>query len=137
MEREGVLRLVKTSEWSAPIVPVLKQNGLSRICGEIKVTVNPMTVPEKYPIPRVEDLFAKPSGGEKLSKLDSKDAYLQVELDEKSSKLVAINTQRGLYQCTRLPFGVTSAPSIFQREMEDLLQGSRCIFPQHSRDRAK
>lgn len=43
-----------------------------------------MTVPEKYPIPRVEDLFSRLSGGEKFSKLDLKDAYLQVQLDEAS-----------------------------------------------------
>ncbi|XP_037560807.1 uncharacterized protein K02A2.6-like [Dermacentor silvarum] len=127
MERVGVLRPVKTSEWAAPIVPILKRSGQIRICGDFKVTVNPVTVPEKYPIPRVEDLFSRLSGGEKFSKLDLKDAYLQVQLDEASRKLVTINTPKGLYQYTRLPFGVTSAPSIFQREMENLLQGLRHV----------
>ncbi|XP_049276119.1 uncharacterized protein K02A2.6-like [Rhipicephalus sanguineus] len=88
MERVGVLRPVKTSEWAAPIVPILKRSGQIRICGDFKVTVNPVTVPEKYPLPRVEDLFSRLSGGEKFSKLDLKDAYLQVELDEASHKLV-------------------------------------------------
>nr|XP_037273014.1 uncharacterized protein K02A2.6-like [Rhipicephalus microplus] len=124
MER---VRPVKTSEWAAPIVPILKRSGQIRICGDFKVTVNPMTVPEKYPIPRVENLFCRLSGGEKFSKLDLKDAYLQVELDEASRKLVTINTPKGLYQYTRLPFGVTSAPSIFQREMENLLQRLRHV----------
>ncbi|XP_037560890.1 uncharacterized protein K02A2.6-like [Dermacentor silvarum] len=127
MERVGVLRPVKTSEWAAPIVPILKRSGQIRICGDFKVTVNPVTVPENYPIPRVEDLFSRLSVGEKFSKLDLKDAYLQVQLDEASRKLVTINTPKGLYQYTRLPFGVTSAPSIFQREMENLLQGLRHV----------
>lgn len=94
MERVGVLRPVKTSEWAAPIVPILKRSGQIRICGDFKVTVNPLTVPEKYPIPRIEDLFCRLSGGEKFSKLDLKDAYLQVELDKASRRLVTINTPK-------------------------------------------
>ncbi|XP_049267997.1 uncharacterized protein K02A2.6-like [Rhipicephalus sanguineus] len=97
MERVGVLRPVKTSEWAAPIVPILKRSGQIRICGDFKVTVNPVTVPEKYPIPRVEDLFSRLSGGEKFNKLDLKDAHLQVELGEASRKLVTINTPKGLF----------------------------------------
>lgn len=94
MERVGVLRKVKTSEWAAPIVPILKRSGQIRICGDFKVTVNPLTVPEKYPIPRIQDLFCRLSGGEKFSKLDLKDAYLQVELDKASRRLVTINTPK-------------------------------------------
>ena len=51
----------------------------------------------------------------KFSKLDLADAYLQVELDEVSSKMVVINTHRGLYQYRRLPFGLSCAPAIFQK----------------------
>lgn len=94
MERVGVLRPVRTSEWAAPIVPILKRSGQIRICGDFKVTVNPLTVPVKYPIPRIEDLFCRLSGGEKFSKLDLKDAYLQVELDKASRRLVTINTPK-------------------------------------------
>ena len=50
-------------------------------------------------------------------------AYLQLPLDHKSKQLVIINTQKGLFQYTRLPFGVSSAPSIFQRVMDNVLQG--------------
>lgn len=96
MKRQRGVSQVKTSEWVAPIGLVLKRNGQIRICGDFNVTVNPVTVPEKYPIPRVEDLFAKLSGGEKFSKLDLKDACLHVEMDEESSKLVTINTPRGV-----------------------------------------
>ena len=57
-------------------------------------------------------------------------AYLQLPLDEASRKYVTINTQKGLYQYTRLPFGVASAPSIFQRTMENLLRGipKVCVY---------
>ena len=49
--------------------------------------------------------------------------YLQLELDDESKKLVTINTQKGLFQYNRLPFGVSAAPSIFQRTIEEVLQG--------------
>ena len=63
------------------------------------------------------------SGGKNFSKLDFQDAYLQLPLDTDSKQYVAINTHHGLFQYNRLPFGVASAPAIFQRHMETLLQG--------------
>ena len=85
---------------------------------------------DTYPLPRIEDLFSSLSGGKYFSKLDLAQAYLQLPLDEASRKYVTINTQKGLYQYTRLPFGVASAPSIFQRTMDSLLQGipKVCIY---------
>ena len=67
--------------------------------------------------------FASLEGGKILSKLDLAHAYQQVPLDEASKKYTTINTSKGLYQYTHLPFGVSSAPAIFQRMMEVLLQG--------------
>lgn len=121
MQREGIIRPVKTSQWAAPVVPVVKQDGRVRLCGDFKITINPATVSENYPIPRIEELFAKLSEGAKFTKLDLKDAYQQVQLDAQSQELVTINTLKGLFQFTRLPFGVVSAPALFQREMDNLL----------------
>ena len=75
-------------------------------------------------IPRIEDiLFAKMAGGTLYTKLDLSHAYLQLQLDNSAKKYLIINTHRGLYEYTRLPFGVSSAPAIFQRTMESILQG--------------
>ena len=63
------------------------------------------------------------SGGKYFSKLDLRDAYLQLPLDTASKQYVTINTHRGLFQYNRLPFGVASAPAIFQHHMEVILQG--------------
>jgi hypothetical protein len=71
----------------------------------------------------MEDLFSRLSGGVSFSKIDLSDAYCQLEVDESSRNILVINTHRGLFQYTRLPFGVASAPAIFQREMDKLLQG--------------
>ena len=78
---------------------------------------------DQYPLPRIENLYATLSGGCKFSKLDLSQAFLQVELDEDSREFTTINIQRGLFQYTRLPFGISSSPSIFQRVMDNLIQG--------------
>ena len=119
----GVITPVKYSEWAAPIVPIVKTDGSIRLCGDYKVTVNPVLLADTYPLPRPDDLFAALAGGKIFSKLDLKHAYLQVPLDETSKQYTTINTPKGLYQYERLPFGVSSAPSLFQRTMENLLSG--------------
>ena len=107
-------------QWAARVVPVLKRNGL---CGDFKLTINRAASTEIYPLPRVEELFAKLTGGKFFTKLDMSNAYLQLPLDSASKPYVTINTHRGLFQYNRLPFGVASAPAIFQRYMDTLLQG--------------
>ena len=60
-------------------------------------------------------------GGEKFTKLDLSEAYLQIELEEESKQYLVINTHQGLYQFNRLPYGVASAPAIFQQIVEQIL----------------
>ena len=127
---EGIIQPVQFSDWAAPIVPVIKGDGSVRICGDYKVTINKIARIYKYPIPRIDDLFASLSGGKKFSKLDLSHAYQQLELQEESRQYVTINTHKGLFTYNRLPFGVSSAPSIFQRVMETVLQGidGVCVY---------
>ena len=94
-----------------------------RICGDYKITVNRVAKVDNYPLPRIEDLFASLTGGKHFSKLDLAHAYQQIPLHEDSKQYVVINTHKGLYQYNRLPFGVASAPAIFQKTMEGVLQG--------------
>ena len=123
LEAAGIITPVSYSDWAAPIVPVLKSSGAIRICGDYKVTVNRAAKLDRYPIPNIDDLYAKLSGGQTYSKLDLSHAYQQLVLDEDSQKYTTINTRKGLYMYTRLPFGISSAPAIFQRVMEQTLQG--------------
>ena len=111
-------------------MPVLKGDGRVRICADYKVTVNRFTRLDKYPIPRIEELFASLAGGQTFTKLDLSHAYLQIPLEPDSQQYVIVNTHRGLYRYKRLPFGVASAPAIFQRVMETLLQGIAgvCVY---------
>jgi len=122
LESEGLVERVKYSKWASPIVPVLKSDGSVRICGDYKSTFNQAAVVDQYPIPKVEDLLAEMSGGKQWSKLDLTSAYMQLELDEDSKDYTTINTHRGLYRYNRLPFGISSAPAIFQNFLENLLK---------------
>ncbi len=65
-----IIEPVQFSDWAAPIIPVLKNDGTVRICGDYKITINKAAKLDKYPIPRIEDLFAKLAGGKSFTKLD-------------------------------------------------------------------
>ena len=122
-----LLSSIECSDWATPVVPVLKANGNIRLCGDYKITVNKYTQKDVYPLPRVEDLFAALGGGAVFSKIVLTSAYQQIPLDEESKKYTVINTHKGLFRYERLPFRVSTAPLIFQRQIECILQGLPCV----------
>lgn len=119
----GILKPVEHSEYASPVVPVLKKDGSIRLCADYSVTINKQLIIDQYPLPTVNDLLSKLYGGIKFSKIDLSMAYNQLRLCEESQNLTCINTHRGLFNFTRLVFGLASAPAIFQRAMECLLAG--------------
>ena len=123
MEAEGTIEKVQCSDWAAPIVTVAKPDKSVRICGDYKVTVNAVSKLDNYPIPNTDDLLAEIGGGKWFTKLDLTQAYTQLELEESSKDYTTINTHQGLYRFNRLPYGISSAPGIFQRCMENILRG--------------
>ena len=131
LESDGVISPVSWSDWATPIVPIVKKDGSVRVCGDFKVTVNPQLNVEQYPLPRIDDVFASLAGGKRFSKIDLKQAYLQMEMDDESSALLTLNTHKGLFKLNRLAFGVASAPALWQRSMDQILQGipyTQCIL---------
>ena len=129
LQKQGIIEPVKFSDWAAPIVPVLKKDGGIRICGDYKLTVNWAAKVDTYPLPRIDDLFAALAGGKAFSKLYLAHAYQQVPLQETARKYVTINTQKGLFQYTRLPFGVSSAPAILKNNGQSIAKysSSMCV----------
>ncbi|XP_055844677.1 uncharacterized protein K02A2.6-like isoform X2 [Episyrphus balteatus] len=114
----GILKPIACSQWAAPIVIVEKPNGNIRICGDFKVTVNSQIETERYSLPSIDEIFHRLKRGKIFTKLDLSEAYFQLELDEKSKKLMVINTVAGLLEYQRMPYGVSSGPAIFQKLME-------------------
>ena len=120
LEQAKIIVPVRYSQWAAPAVPVIKTDGSIRLCGDYRTTVNQAAKLDPYPLPRIEDLLASLAGGKVL---DLSHAYLQVMLDQESKHLVTVNTHKGFFHFNRLPFGISSAPAIFQRIMEGILKG--------------
>ena len=82
---QGVIELVQFVDWAAPIVPVLKSDKPSvRICGAFKLIMNQASKLDHYPIPTVQDLFAKLSGVKLFMQLGLSQAYQQLLLDDQS-----------------------------------------------------
>ena len=123
LERAGVLQPGSHSDWAAPIVTVPKHDGAVRICRDYKLTVNPVLDVDQYPLSPPDDLFATLAGGKYFSTMDLSHAYNQLPLDDHARQFLTINTHRRLYEYTRLPFGVASAPSLSQKTMDTILQG--------------
>ena len=128
LEQNGIIEKVDYAQWAAPIVPVPKGDGDFRICGDYKITINEALEIDQHPLPKPDELFAALTGGHKFTVLDLSQAYQQLKLHKDSKKYVTINTHQGLYSYTRLPFGVASAPAIFQRTMDSILQGIPQVF---------
>ncbi|XP_060810604.1 uncharacterized protein K02A2.6-like [Amyelois transitella] len=123
----GILVPVNHSDYATPIVPVLKSDGQVKIAGDFSITLNKDLIIDKYPLPRIEEVFAKIGGGERYSKIDLKNAYNQFLLEESSQDLTTINTHKGLFKYTRLVYGLANAPAIFQKSMESLLSGIKGV----------
>ncbi|GBP96484.1 hypothetical protein EVAR_62051_1 [Eumeta japonica] len=126
----SILKNVNHSDYATPITPLLKSDGTVRVCGDYNVTLNKVLHIDRYPLPRIEELFARLHGGKKFSKLDLSIAHMQLELTEALQPLTCINTHRGLFQFTRLVFELSSAPAIFQKS-----NGTN--FGRHRRTKAK
>ena len=123
MENEGVIiKQTEPTEWCSLIVPVLKPNGQVRLCVDLK-KLNMAIERERYVIPTLQDIFHNMNGSAVFTSLDTASGYWQMPLDENSSKLTTFITPFGRYRFTRVPFGISIASEIYQREMSRILRG--------------
>ena len=124
LEAESIISPTNYREWAAPIVCVPKKDDSVRICGDYRVTINPWLNGEQYPLPKT----AKLAGGQQFTKLDLSQAYQQVPLEENARHFLTINTHKGLYHYNRLPYGIVSTPTHFQKIMDQVLQGMEGVI---------
>ena len=108
------------SPWSSPVVMVKKKDGTMRFCVDYR-KLNEVTKKDSYPLPRIDDTLDALGGSAFFSTLDLKSGYWQVELDDESREKTAFVTHSGLYEFLVLPFGLTNAPSTFERLMDIVL----------------
>ncbi|XP_062550234.1 uncharacterized protein K02A2.6-like [Armigeres subalbatus] len=110
------------ASWVSPLVVVGKSNGEPRICLDLR-RVNVAVLRERHPMPVVDEYLARLGKGRYWSKLDIKDAFLQVELAPESRDVTVFITNKGLFRFKRLPFGLVTAPEMFQKVMDQILAG--------------
>ena len=110
------------TEWCSGLTIVPKPNGAIRMCVDLTM-LNRGVEREFYPLPRVSDMLSQLSTGRLFSKLDANSGFWQIMLDPESRALTTFLTPWGRFQFRRLPFGLSSAPEIFQRSMEKILFG--------------
>ena len=103
------------SKWGTPLVPVLKANNTIRLCADYKTTINKYLENSKHVIPRIEDIFTALQEGSSFTKLDFKNAYNQLLVDDETRMLLAWSTHKGIYRLNRLPCGTKPACGIFQQ----------------------
>lgn len=123
LEKMGILEKIEYCEWASPMVVAKKANGEIRPCLDGSRTINPHIETHHYPIPLIDELLANKGDAKWFCVLDLKGAYTQLKVNEKTKKILAVNTLKGLYAYKRLPFGVKPAASIFQFAMDKILKG--------------
>lgn len=111
-----------SSAWSSPIVLVRKKDGQLRFCVDYR-KLNSVTKNDAHPLPRIDDTLDALKDAKMFSTLDLRSEYWQVPMNPVDRSKTAFVTQNGLYEFLRVPFGLSTAPSTFQRMMEIVLSG--------------
>lgn len=110
-----------TSDFASPIVLAKKKNGQYRLCIDYR-RVNKKIIKERYPLPLIEDQIDQLKEAKLFTSLDLKNGFLHVDVHRDSQKYTSFVTPRGQYEFLKMPFGLCTAPSVFQRFINNIFQ---------------
>jgi hypothetical protein len=100
------------SPWGAPIIFVPEKDGTRRMCVDYR-SLNEVAIKNKYPLPRIDDIFDQLKGACVFSKIDLRSGYHQLKIRASDIPKTTFITRYGLYEYTVMPFGLTNAPAYF------------------------
>ena len=128
MQTQGIVK-PSASPWASPVVLVPKKDGSTHFCVNYR-RLNAVTKKDVYPLPRIDDILDTLAQAKYFTTLDLSAGYWQVELHEDSQAKTAFTTHCGLFEFTRMPFGLCNALATFQRLMQVVLSGLEwdCCF---------
>jgi hypothetical protein len=118
LSEKGYIR-PSTSPWAASVMFMEKKDGTRRMCIDYRA-LNEVTIKNKYPLPRIEDLFDQLRGGSVFSKIDLRSGYHQLRIRPSDIPKTAFITKSGLYEITVMSFGLTNAPAFFMNLMNSV-----------------
>ena len=121
MMTQGVIRK-STSPYSSPLLVVGKKDGTMRLCIDYR-TLNLNTKKDRFPLPAIDEILAKLGGATSYTTLDCQSGYWQLSMAQESIEKTAFSTPSGHYEFLVVPFGLSNAPSHFQRLMSHLMSG--------------
>jgi hypothetical protein len=115
LEQKGFIQ-ESISPWGTPVIFVDKRDGGRRICGDYR-NLNNVTIKNKYPLPRIQDLFDQVRGAGVFSKIDLRSGYHQIKIKKEDVPKIAFVSRYGHHEYLVVPFGLTNAPAIFMNLM--------------------
>ncbi|KAL4289690.1 hypothetical protein GQ457_14G013610 [Hibiscus cannabinus] len=120
LQSKGFIR-PNTSSWGAPVLFVKKKDGSMRLCIDYR-QLNRVIIKNKYPLPRIEDLFDQIRDSFVFSKIDLRSGYYQMRVKDDDVQKTAFRTRYGHFEFLVMPFGLTNAPAAFMDLMNRIFK---------------